>query len=160
MTVDAGKTCCADQMSLRGTSRIGLHLELTTFRGKSQIGDIHLVSRPSRTHQEILWLDVAMNDGLGVDKFKTLEKLVCKHQDRLEGEPVTAKIEKVLQTWSQKIEDHGLVFALKQTIVNAWNADSARKRSVGIGFKFEERGFNRDVFEFDGDLFASVDCCS
>ena len=160
MTVNAGKTCCADQMSFRGTSRIGLYLDITTFSGKSQIGDIHLVPTLSHTHQEILRLNVAMDDILGVNKLKTMEKLVSKHHHSLEGEPATAKIEKVLQTRSQKIEDHSIIFAFEQIIVNAWNTDTASKRSIDIDFSFEEGWTFIDVFEFNGDLFAVIEADS
>lgn len=83
-----------------------------------------------------------MDDILGVNVLETMEKLVGKYQHRLQGELATSKIEKVLQTRSQKIEHHGLIFAFKQIIVNAWNTGTARKLSVDICFSFEERGIN------------------
>ena len=41
--------------------------------------------------------------------------------------------------------------------MHAWNADTARKRSVDINFGYEEGRIDRDVFEFDGNLFTGVD---
>lgn len=114
-------------------------MEITVFRGKAHIGDIHLVATPPHTHQEILRLNVAMDDVFGVNIFETMEKLVGKHQHRLEGEPATTKIEEVLQARPQKIEHHNIIFAFEKTIVNVWNTDTASERSIDIDFSFEER---------------------
>jgi len=142
MTVDAGKTCRAHQLWIQGTTGVCLRLGCTALRGEAQVGHIDLIPMLLHTHQTVLWLDVSMDDILGVNILETMEKLVGKYQHRLEGELATTKIEKVLQTRSQKIEHHGLVFAFKQIIVNAWNTGTTRKRSVDIGFSFEEGGID------------------
>lgn len=101
-----------------------------------------------------------MDDDLEMDISETMNELVGEHQHGLERELATAEIEKVFQTRAQEIHHCGLVFAFEQIGVNAWNTDTARKRSVDIGFSFEEGGIDRDVFEFDGDLFTSIDAGS
>lgn len=85
-----------------------------------------------------------MSRFLGMNSLETMEKSVGKHQHRLEWELATAKIEKALQTQSQKVKHHGLVLTFEQIGVNAWNTDTTRKRSVDIGFSFEERGIDWD----------------
>lgn len=74
--------------------------------------------------------------------LETVKKLVGKHQYGLEREPATAEIEEVLQAGSQEIKYHGIVFAFEQIGMNAWNTDTAGKRSVDIGFSFEEGGID------------------
>lgn len=157
MTLDAGKTCCTNQTQCWRASRIGLYLQITAFRGEAQIGDIHLVPIPARTHQEILRLHVTVDDILRVNIFQPMKKLVGKHQYRLKRELATTKIEKILQTRSQKVEYHNIVFAFGQRLVNAWNTNTTRKRSIDISLKLEEGGIDRDVFELNSNLFASTD---
>ena len=39
----------------------------------------------------------------------------------------------------------------------AWNTDTTSERSIDIDFSFEEGLIVTDVFEFDSDIFASID---
>jgi len=114
----------------------------------------------SHTHQEILRLDVSMDDTLGMNVLKTANELIGKHQHRFERELATAEVEEVFQAWPQQIKHQGVKVALCLISVNSWNTGTTRKGSIDLGFKFEEGGIDRDVFEFDGDLFASINAGS
>ena len=157
MAVDAGKPCRANQLSFRGSDTIGFRLNVTAFSSEAQVDDIHLVPIPPCTHQDILRFDVTVNDILRVNILKATEKLVGKHQDCLEGELAMAEFEEVLQTRSQKVEHHNIIFAFEHVVVNAWNTDTASKRSIEVNFSFKERFIFKGVFEFHGDLFAGFD---
>ena len=63
-----------------------------------------------------------MDGIIGVDILKTTKELVGKHQHCFEKELATAKVEGVFQTWSEKIEHQGIVFAFAYIGVNSWNA--------------------------------------
>lgn len=63
-------------MPFRDISRMGLYLDVTTFRDKAQIYNIHLVTTPSSIYQEIFRFDVAMDNIFGVNIFETMKKLI------------------------------------------------------------------------------------
>ena len=156
MSVDAGETCCANQLWTHGTTGIAIHLGGTAFRCETQVGHIYLVPLPLHTHQAILRLDVSMDDIIGVDILQATNELVGKHQHRFEREFATAKIEKILQTWAQQIKHHGIVFALGHISVNLRNTGTARKRSIQFGLTFEEGRIDGDVFEFDSNFVTGI----
>jgi hypothetical protein len=99
MTVDAGKSCRANQVWVPSASGMSVHLGSIGFRGEAQICYINLIPTPPGTHQEVLWLDVSMNDVLGMDILKTANELIGEHQHRFERELATAEIEEVFQAW-------------------------------------------------------------
>jgi len=78
---------------------MSVHLGSIGFRGEAQICYINLIPTPPGTHQEVLWLDVSMNDVLGMDILKTANELIGEHQHRFERELATAEIEEVFQAW-------------------------------------------------------------
>ncbi len=63
-------------MPFRDISRMSLYLNVTTFRDKAQICDIHLIITSFNIHQEIFRFDVAMNNIFEVNIFETIKKLI------------------------------------------------------------------------------------
>lgn len=157
MAVDAGKTCCANQAGTQRTTGVSVRLSRTSFRRKTQVGHINLVSLLPHAHQAVLRLDVSMDDIVGMDILQTTKELVDEHQDCLERKFATAEIEQVFQTRTQEVEYHGVIFALGHIGVHSWNTGTTRKRSVDISFTFEEGRIDGDVFKFDGNLLTGVD---
>ena len=136
MTVDAGKSCRANQIWVPGARGMSVHLGSIGFRGEAQICHINLIPTPPDTHQEVLWLDVSMNDVLGMNILKTANELIGEHQHSFKRELATAEVEEVFQAWSQQIKHQGLEIALCLISVNSWNTGTARKRSIDVGFTF------------------------
>ena len=88
---------------------IGIDLGRLAFRGEAQIRHINQIPLLPYTYQEILWLDVLINDALGMDIFETAKELVDDDQHSLERELATAEVEEVFQTRAQKIKHHGII---------------------------------------------------
>ncbi len=44
--------------------------------------------------------------------------------------------------------------------MNSWDTGTTREGSVDVDFLFQEGGVDREVFEFDGNVFASINACS
>ncbi len=109
MTVDAGKSCRANQVWVPGASGMSVHLGNIGFCGEAQICHINLIPMLPHTHQEILRLDVSMDDTLGMNVFKTVKELVDEHQYGLQRELAAAEVEKIFQTRSQKIKHHHVI---------------------------------------------------
>lgn len=156
MTVDAGKSCRVNQVWVSSASGMSVHLSSIGFRDEAQICHINLILMLFHTHQEILRLDVSMNDILEMNVLKTANELIDKHQHRFEKELATAEVEEIFQAWSQQIKHQGVKAALCLINVNSWNIDIIRKKSIDLDFKFEKEEINKDVFEFDDDLFVSI----
>ncbi len=144
-------------MPFRDISRMSLYLNVTTFCDKAQICDIHLIITSFNTHQEIFRFDVAMNNIFEVNIFETMKKLIDQHQHCFKRESSIAKIEKILQTRSQKIEHHNIIFAFEQILMNEWNIDIVSKRLIDIDFEFEKKWIFTDALEFNDNLFVSIE---
>lgn len=89
--------------------------------------------------------------------FDAGDELIRQQQHRLQGEFAVAKIEKILQTWSEKIKDHGVVITFCSKPADKRNTDSTGKGLVDTGFIFELRMLCLDTLQFDGDFFAGYD---
>lgn len=48
--------------------------------------------------------------------------LVCQQQDSLEAELSGAKVEEVLQTWTEQLHNHHIVVSFSATPLYGWNA--------------------------------------
>lgn len=157
MTVDTGKTRCANQLRKLGTTSFTSHRGITAFRRETQVGHIQQVPLLPRTQQAVFRLDVSMDDITRMDILQTTKELVNQHQDCFEREFATAKIEKVFQTWTQEIKHHGVILALSRIGVHSWDTSATGKRLIDVGFTFEEGGIDRNVLQFDGHLVTGVD---
>ena len=157
MAVDTGKSCCADQFWKQGTTGLVNHLFVMSFRRETQVGHIQHVSLLPRTHQTVLRLDVSMDDIMSMDVLQTTKELVDEHQDCFERKLAAAEVEEVFQTWTQQVKNHRVILAFMRVGVDPGNTDATRKRSVDVSFTFEERGVDRNVFEFYGYLVTRVD---
>lgn len=109
-------------------------LRVTVFLGQPKINYIDLVSTFSNTHEEVVWLDVSMNEGFGVDIFNARDELIRQQKYRFQGEFAVAKVEKILQAGSEKIKNHGVVITLSSKPTNKGNTDTSSKRLVHAGF--------------------------
>lgn len=70
-------------------------LRVTIFLGQPKINDIDLISTFSDTHEEVVWLNVSMNEGFGVDVFDARNELIRQQKYRFQGEFTVAKVEEI-----------------------------------------------------------------
>ena len=66
------------------------------------------------------------------DTVGSTHQLICKQQNRLETEFPVAEVEEVLEGWSEEIDDHGVVVALRSEPANEGNADAAGEGLVDL----------------------------
>jgi len=104
-----------------------MSLRITVFLSETEIDNVDLIATLSNSHQEVVWLDVTVDEGLGMDVLDAGDELVGKEQDGLEGELSVAEVEEILQTGTKEIEDHGVVVTFGSKPTNKGNADASSK---------------------------------
>lgn len=134
-----------------------MRLWVTVLLGQAEVNDIDLVSTLADAHQEVVWLDVTMDEGLGVDVLNTRDELICQEQYRLQGKFPIAEVEEVLQAGTKKVEDHGIIVTLGAEPTDEGNPNTAGKGFVDTGFILELRVLGLDALELDGDFFSRYD---
>mgnify|MGYP006976755015 CR=1 FL=1 len=155
--VDRGITGRAGQVLVLPVRDMEVRLGIAVLLGETEVDDVDLVATLANAHQEVVGLDVAVDEGLGVDVLDTGDELVSQQQDGLQGELAVAEVEKVLKTGTEKVENHGIVVALSAEPADKGNADTASKRLVDAGFILKLRVLGLDTLELDGDLFTRDD---
>ena len=103
MGVYAGITSRARQILILTVWDMEVGFWITVLLCKTKVNDVDLISTLSDPHQEVVGLNVAVNEGLGVDVFNTRDELICKEQDGLQRELSIAEVEKILQAGSKKV---------------------------------------------------------
>lgn len=134
-----------------------MSLGVTVLLGQTEINDIDLVAALADAHQEVVWLDITVDEGLGVDVLDTGDQLISKEEDGLEGELSVAEVEEIFQTGAEKVEDHGIVVTLGTEPADKWDTDTTSEGLVDTSLIFELRVLGFDGLELDGDLFARDD---
>jgi len=71
-------------------------LRVTVPLRQSEINHVHRRSFVIDAHQEVIGLNVAMQEVLGMHEFDTCDKLLSQHAHGLKRETSVAKLEEVL----------------------------------------------------------------
>ena len=125
-----------------------------------KINHIHLISPLADAHQEVIRLDIAVDETLGMDVLDAGDELVGEEEDGLEGELAVAEVEEVLERGAEQVEHHGIVVAFRAEPAHEGDADAAGEGFVDARFVFELRVLGFDRLELDGDFFARDDVCA
>lgn len=133
---------------------------VTVFLGETEINHVDLIASLADTHEEIVWLDISVDERLGVDVLDSGDELIGQQKDCLEGELAVTEIEQIFQTGTKKVKNHGVVITLCTEPTDKGNADTSCEGFVDASLIFELRVFSFDRFEFDGNFFAGNDVCS
>lgn len=164
--VDGGVTSRAGQVLVLSVRDVQVGLGVAVLFSQTKVDDIDLVASLSNTHEEVVWLDVAVDEVAGVDvldagdldkrrwnvnsrsqrkKSLSTYELISQKKDRLEGEFALAKVEQILERGAEKVDDHGVVVALDAEPSDEGDADAAGQILVHFGFVLELRvlGFDR-----------------
>ncbi len=112
MSIDTSITSGTSQVLVLAVRDMEMRFRVSVLLSKTKVDDIDLVATLSNTHQEIVRLDVAVNEGLGMDVLDAGDELICKKQYCLQRELPIAKVEEVLQTRPKKIKHHSIIIAL------------------------------------------------
>jgi hypothetical protein len=104
---------------------VEVSLWITILFGKTEIDNVDLVATLSNAHEEVVRLDIAVDEGLGVDVLDPGDELIGQEQNGLQRELAVAKVEEVFQTGSEQIENHGIVVAFGSKPTDEWDPDTA-----------------------------------
>ena len=110
--VDARVPSRARQVLVLPVRNVEMRLRVAVLLGQAKVDDVHLIATLADAHEEVVGLDVAVDERLGVDVLDARDELVREEQHRLQRELAVAEVEEVLQARSQQIEHHGVVVAL------------------------------------------------
>ena len=157
MRVDTGVPSRSCQVLVFAVWNVEMRLRVAVFLCKTEIDYIDLVAAFTNTHQEVVWFDITMDEGFGVDVLDARDKLVGKKQDSLQGEFAVAEIEEIFQTRTQKIEHHCVIVTFGTKPANEGNANTACQGLVDTSFILELRVLGFDAFELDGNFLARYD---
>lgn len=69
MCVDTGVSCSAGEVFVLLVWNVLLRACVSKLLGKTKVDDIHNVSILAESHQEVVWLDVAVDKVLRVDEL-------------------------------------------------------------------------------------------
>jgi hypothetical protein len=155
--VDAGVACRTRQVLVLTIWDVEVRLGVTILLGQAKVNDVDLVATLANAHEEVVWLDVAVDEGLCVDVLDAGDELVGEQQHRLEGELAVAEVEEILQAGAEQVEHHGVVVALGAEPADKGDADAASERLVDAGLIFELGMLGLDALELDGDFLAGDD---
>lgn len=157
VSVDRGIAGRAGQVLVLSVRDVEVSLGVTVLLRKTEINDVDLVATLANAHEEVVGLDVAVDEGLGVDVLDAGDELVGEQQNGLQGEFPITEVEKILETGAEEIENHGVVVALGAKPADEGDADTAGKGLVDAGLILELRMLGLDAFQLDGDLLARDD---
>lgn len=134
-----------------------VRLGVTVLLGKTKVDHVDLVSTLADAHQEVVGLDVAVNERLGVDVLDAGDELVRQQKDGLERELPVAEVEEILQTGSEKVQDHGIVVTLCSEPTDERDTNTTGEGLVDTCLIFELGVLGLDALELDGNLFSRDD---
>lgn len=93
MGIDASITSGTCQVLVLTVWDVEMSLRVTVLLGQPKVNDIHLVSPLADPHQEVIWFDVAMDEGFRVDVLDSGDELIGEEQHRLQRELSVAEVE-------------------------------------------------------------------
>jgi hypothetical protein len=100
MGIDGSISSGSGQVLILTVWDVEVSFWVTVFLCETKINDIDLVATFSNAHQEIVWLDITVDEGFGVDVFDAGNQLIGEEENSLEGEFSVAEVEQVLQAGS------------------------------------------------------------
>lgn len=63
----------------------------------------------TNSHEKVVWLDVAMNEGFAMHKFDAGNHLVGQHEHRFQSKPTIAEGEQILQRRPKQFKNQNVV---------------------------------------------------
>lgn len=157
MRVDGGVTSGTRQVLVLSVRDVEVRLGIAVLLGQTEVNDVDLVAALANAHQEVVWLDITVDEGLGVNVLDARDELIGQQENGLERELAVAEVEKVLQAGAEEVEDHGVVVALSTEPTDERNTDAAGKGLIDAGLILELGVLGLDTLELDGDLLARDD---
>jgi hypothetical protein len=155
--VDTGVTSSTGQVLVLTVRDVEVSLRVTVLLGQTKVDNVDLVSTLADTHEEVIRLNVAVDERLGVDVLDAGDELIGQEKDGLQRELAVAEVEKILERRTEEIENHGVVVTLGAEPADEGDTDTTGKRLVDTSLIFELRVLGLDAFELDGNLLTRDD---
>jgi len=157
MSIDGCVTSGTSQVLVLTVWDVEVSLRVTVLLGQTEVNDIDLVTTLANTHQEVVWLDITVDKRLGVNVLDTGDELIGEKKDGLQRELAVAEVEKILQTGSEKVENHSIVVTLGTEPADEGDTDTTSEGLVDTSLIFKLRVLGLDTLELDSNLFARDD---
>ena len=157
VSVDGSVTGSASQVLVLSVWDVEVRLWVTVLLGQTEINNVDLVATLANAHQEVVWLDIAVDERLGVDVLNAGDELVGKKKNGLQGELAVAEVEEILQRWAEEIQDHGIVVTLGSEPTDKWDTDTTGERLVDASLILELWVLGLDALKLDGNLLSRDD---
>lgn len=155
--IDTGVTSGTGQVLVLTVRNVEVSLGVTVLLGQTKVNNVDLVSTLADAHEEVVGLDIAVDEGLGVDVLDAGDELIGQEEDGLEGELAVAEVEEILERRTEEIKDHSVVVTLSAEPADEGNTDTTGKRLVDTGLIFELRVLGLDALKLDGNLLTRDD---
>ena len=84
MSVDGCITGSTGQVLVLPIWNVEVSLWVTVLLCETEIDDVDLVTTLANAHEEVIWFDITVDEGLGVDVFDAGNELIGQQQDRLQ----------------------------------------------------------------------------
>jgi hypothetical protein len=160
--VDGGIASSSSQVLVLTIWDVEVRLGVPVLLGQPEIDHVDLVAALSYPHKKVVGLDVAVDEGLGVDVLDSRDELIGEQQHGLEGELAVAEVEEVFEGGTEQVEHHGVVVTFCAEPSYEGDADAAGKGFVDASFVFELWVLGLDRLKLDGNLLArdDISACS
>lgn len=155
--VDAGITGSTSQVLVLSVWDVEVSLGITVLLGQTKIDNVNLVTALANAHEEVVWLDITVDEGLGMDVLDAGDELISKEEHRLQRELAVAEVEEIFQGWAEQVEDHGVVVTLGTKPAHKGNADTSSEGLVDTGLILQLGVLGLDALELDGNLLTRDD---
>jgi len=129
---------------------------IAEFLSQAEIDGIKYISSLPNSHQEIVWLDIAMEEALGMDIFDSRNGLVGDEEDGLERKLSVTVVEKIFERWAEKVVNQHVEVALLPKPADLRYSHSAGKRFVRLLLALEHLVAVSNMRELYGDLLARL----
>lgn len=163
MSVDGGVSGSSCQVLVLSVGNVLAGPVVSILLSQSEVDQEELVAVTPNTHQEVVWFDVTMNEILIVDVFNSSNHLIRQHEDSLHCESSGAKVEEILETWSEEVHDEDVVVSLLAIPPDVGDAHAALEDFVQLALvqklgvaSFHTLQLHSDLLSI-GDVDSEID---
>ena len=100
--------------------------------GETKINHIDYILLFTVTNKEIVGFHISVNKVVIMNELKPLYHLISDHYCCFNGEFPFAVVEKIFQTWSKKVHNHGVVITFNTKPVNRRDTCATIKNFVDL----------------------------
>jgi len=144
----------SSQVLVLTVRNVEMGLGVAVLLGQTKVDHVDLIAALANAHEEVVWLNVTVDERLGVDVLDAGDELVGEQEHRLERELAVAEVEQVLQARAEEVQDHGVVVTLGAKPADEGDANTAGEGLVDAGLILKLRVLGFDALQLDGNLLA------